>query len=187
MKIQLSKLGKRLLGKTAGRQDYGRICGLLTDIHPGNMVFLDFTGILMVNGSWLNAAIAPLFRWSAETQNDLFPVLCRYPSDWLDEIELVALINKQCYPLANSTNIPVESLRLVGPIDESLRDTFFSLTDLKSATGAELARSVPDAGIQPTAWNNRLKELYDMRLLVRRKEGRQQIYSPLAEEVEFDG
>lgn len=187
MIIRLSELGKSLHGKTAGRGDYARLCGLLTQTEPGQIVFLDFAGVKLVNGSWLNMAIAPLFRWAAENQHDVFPVLARFPEDWLDELELVAQVHGQCYPLADRCEEPIRRLQLVGPLDESLRDTFRSLTSLKAATGAELARQEPRVKIQPTAWNNRLKDLYDKRLLVRRKLGRQQIYSPLAEEVRFRG
>lgn len=187
MTIRLCELGARLHGKTAGRADFARLCGLLTQTQPGQIIFLDFADVSLVNGSWLNMAVAPLFRWAAESQHDVFPVLARFPDDWVDELELVAQVHGQCYPLADRCEEPIVSLLIVGPLEESLRDTFRSLTPLKAATGAELARQEPRAKIQPTAWNNRLKDLYDKRLLVRRKEGRQQIYSPLAEEVRFRG
>jgi hypothetical protein len=132
-------------------------------------------------------AITPLFHWAAESQHDVFPVLARFPGEWLDELELVAQVNGQCYPLADSCEQPIRSLQVVGALDEGLRDTFRSLSSLKTATGAELARQESSVKIQPTAWNNRLKLLHDKRLLIRRKSGRQQIYAPLAEEVRFRG
>lgn len=189
MIIELKDCSTRLLGKTAGRKGFAYIGSRLSDVPPGEPVYLDFTEVEMVNGSWLNMAIAPTFRWAAEPQVDLFPVLLNFPPDWLDELELVAQINSQCYPLVEQVADPLlRSITLVGNVDGYLKDTLHALAEAGgSATGADLARSTSGASVQATAWNNRLKELHDKRLLVRRKEGRQQIYSPLAREVKFDG
>lgn len=187
MIVALSQLGNRLHGKTAGRGDYARLCSCMADASLGQIVFLDFSGIDLVNGSWLNMAVAPLLRWAAESQNDLYPILTQFPGAWLDELELVAQINGQCYGLTEKSELPIKRMRLIGPLDEALRETFSLVAKFKTVTGAELARRVPEAQILPSAWNNRLKDLHDKRLVVRRKEGRQQIYSPLAEEVHDRG
>jgi hypothetical protein len=187
MIIRLSEFGTHLQGKAAGKKHFARICGMLAEVQAGEYVFLDFAGVTSVNGSWINMAVSPLLRWSAENQNDLFPILCCFPTKDFDELELVAQVNQQCYPVAPDAAEPIRSIVLVGPLDESLRATMESLGQLKQATGAELARHLPEAHIQATAWNNRLKELYDKRLLHRRKEGRQQIYFPVADEVHLHG
>jgi hypothetical protein len=184
---EISKFGKRLQGKTAGRRHYGNICETLAQVQPSTVVFLDFEGVESVNASWLNMAISPLVRWSAESQNDFFPVLSHFPERDFDELELVAEVNQQCFPVASDTNEPLRSVLLVGPLDHGLLTTLRNLITLDGATGAELARQVPDAGIQPTAWNNRLKELYDKRLLVRNRQGRRQMYYPIAREMELHG
>lgn len=187
MVVQLSKFGDRLQGKTAGRKHYAKICGLLAGIRQGEIVFLDFEGVQSVNGSWINMAIAPLFRWAAENQNDFFPFLIHFPEKDLDELELVAQVNQQCYAVASETHEPMQSLLVVGELDEGQRLTLETLKKLGGATGADLARELPAVDIQPTAWNNRLKDLYDKRLLTRRKDGRQQIYSLVAQELELHG
>ena len=132
-------------------------------------------------------AVAPLVRWCSECQNDFFPVLARFPAKDFDELELVAEKNQQCYAISQAVAIPIEKVTLIGPLDPSLRSTLSQLQATGEVTGAELARAVPDAEILPTAWNNRLKDLHTMRLLFRRKEGRQQVYSPLAKEIVFYG
>lgn len=187
MIIKLSTFGPRLQGKSAGRKHFASICGMLNSTSAQESVFVDFGGVESVNGSWINMAIGPLFRWAAESQNDLFPILCSFPDKDFDELELVGQVNQQCYPIAPDTSDPIHSIVVVGPLEESLRGTLELLSSLKHATGAELARQLPAANIQPTAWNNRLKDLYDKRLLRRRKEGRQQIYFPVAEEVRIHG
>lgn len=188
MIINLSDCNTRLLGKTAGRKGFAYIGGRLSDVPAGELVYLDFAEVEIVNGSWLNTAIAPTYRWAAEPQVDLFPVLINFPWNCLDELELVAQVNGQCYPLVDQLTEPLRSATLVGNVDGYLKETLQALVNAGgSATGADLARTQSDTNIQATAWNNRLKELHDKRLLVRRKEGRQQIYSPLAREVKFDG
>ena len=41
--------------------------------------------------------------------------------------------------------------------------------------------------IKATAWNNRLRDLYDKRLIRRERRGREQVYSTVLKEIEFDG
>ncbi len=187
MIVAMSKFGKRLQGKPAGRNHYAAICGLLACAVPGEIVFLDFKGVESVNASWINTAIAPIVRWSSEYPNDFYSVLARFPGKDLDELELVAEKNQQCYLVATRASEPVESVRVVGPLDPSLRETLVHLAKVGEATGAQLAREVPDANILPTAWNNRLKDLHDKRLLLRRKHGRQQVYFPFAKELVLHG
>jgi hypothetical protein len=187
MIVALSKFGKRLQGKPAGRKHFAQICGLLAEATAGQIAFLDFHGVESVNASWINMAIAPLIRWSAESQNDFFPVLARFPGRDVDELELVAEKNQQCYAVSQTIVLPLAKIALVGPLDPSLRSTLVEFQEAGEITGAELARNVPEAEILPTAWNNRLRDLHAMRLLFRRKEGRQQIYSPLAKEISLHG
>lgn len=187
MIVQLSDLGRCLQGKPAGRKHFADICGLLSHAAPGEVAFLNFGGVESVNGSWINMAIAPLIRWCSESQNDFFPVLAHFPEKDLDELELVADKNQQCYAVSQAMSIPLAKVNLIGPLDLSLRETLRQLQAAGEVTGAELARTVPNADILPTAWNNRLKDLHTMRLLFRRKEGRQQVYSALAKEIGLDG
>lgn len=187
MVIQMRKLGTRLQGKPAGRKHFAEICGQLAEASSEEIAFLDFQQVESVNASWINMAIAPLIRWCSESQNDFFPVLAHFPEKDFDELELVAEKNQQCYVVATESTEPLSKVRLVGSLDPSLRTTLVKLTELGEATGAELSRQVPDAEILPTAWNNRLKDLNDMRLLLRHKEGRQQVYRPLAREIVLHG
>lgn len=187
MHLQLSKLGKRLQGKPSGRKHFAEICGMVAKATTEEVVILDFDTVQSVNASWINMAIAPFIRWCAESQNDFFPVLARFPTKDFDELELVAEKNQQCYAISENLSVPLKKVILIGALDPSLQSTLSHLGLVGEVTGATLARSVPEAEILPTAWNNRLKDLHTMRLLFRRKSGRQQVYSPLAKEVVFYG
>lgn len=187
MLVRLQKIGTRLHGKTAGQAAFARLCEQLYSATPGQVVFLDLAGVRLVNGSWLNSAIAPLLSWASDGENDLYPVMANFPEEWRDELELVGRANGQCFALVEGCEVPIQRLHLVGTLDDALLTTYRSVASLGEATGAELARLLPEVGIQPTAWNNRLRELYERRLLLRRTQGRQQVYTPLAKEVTVDG
>lgn len=70
MIIKLRQFAHRglLRGRPQGRADFAGLCSKLSEVIDGEIVFLDFSGIRSVNGSWLNAAIGELFRWAAQEQ-----------------------------------------------------------------------------------------------------------------------
>jgi len=189
MNIPLKKFAERgfLRGRPQGRSHFAELCAILSNASAGEVVFLDFTGVKAVNGSWLNAAIGELFRWASEERNNVFPVLTHFPVDDLDELELVAQINVQAYPVAEKPETPLHLIRLIGPLDEALRSTLLAVIERGEATGADLGAEIEEEGIGATAWNNRLKDLFDLRLLNRRKRGRRQLYSAVAGEIDFNG
>src|SRR5262245_17725752 len=86
----LQKFRPRLQGKLPGRKDYARLCELLSEAPPGSVVFLDFAGVELASGSWINAALVPLLAWANEEGIDLFPVICNANKDLVEELLLVA-------------------------------------------------------------------------------------------------
>ena len=176
-----------LQGRVLGRKHFAQVCELLADAQPGEVIVLDFTGVELVTGSWVNAMIVPLFRWVADEQNDLFPVLCNFQDDWLDDLQLVAEWNHQCYLLGNGKARPPRRAKLVGSLDPGQQKTLRAMLDIGEATGAQLERQYRNEKAKATAWNNRLKDLNGKRLLMRRKQGREQFYSPVIQDIVFDG
>jgi hypothetical protein len=128
-----------------------------------------------------------LFRRAVEDEIDLFPVLCNADAEWLDDLKLLAKWTNQCYLLANQCKLPIKRATLIGLLDPAQRSTFDALLEIGEVTGAELERRKPDEKIGATAWNNRLKDLHDRRLVRRNKRGREQVYSPIVEVIEFNG
>ena len=176
----------QLQGETRGRQHYAQVCELLSTAKPGEMVAVDFDGVDVITGSWLNAMLVPFYRWTSNEQIELFPFLCHVTDDWLDELKLVTKWNQQCYLLTNSSQSPRRA-KLVGSLDVAQLDTLKAVLKLGEATGAELERRMKDDQIGPTAWNNRLKDLCHKRLLRRTRQGREQVYSPVIKEIVIDG
>jgi hypothetical protein len=180
------EFGTRLAGKLAGKRDYARLCGLLSQAAPGSVAYLDFAGVEFVTGSWVNAALVPLLAWAADERNDLFPTLCNVPNEWVDELALVARYTHTCFLVAGGA-IPPRRATLVGSLDAGQRSTLEATVALRSVTGADLVRRWPREEVKATAWNNRLRDLFEKRLLRRERKGREQVYSPVVREIAVNG
>jgi hypothetical protein len=182
----LKEFGRRLQGKLSGKKAFGRLCELLSAVPPGSPVYLDFTGVELVTGSWINACFVPLLNWAADERNDLFPVICKAEKTWVEELALVAEWTHRCFLLAEGA-IPPRRAVLVGPLDPGQRATLEALLKLEEATGAKLEREKPEEEVKATAWNNRLRDLFEKRLLRRERRGREQVYSPVVKEITVRG
>ena len=79
---------------------------------------------------------------------------------------------------------PPKSAGLVGCLDVGQRATLEAVVGGSEVTGAALGGT---DGVKGTAWNNRLKDLYQKRLVRRAKRGREQVYSPVVSEIKFNG
>lgn len=175
-----------LQGRPLGRAHFSRLCGLLKDVPPGETVLLDFGEADVVTGSWINEALVPLFEWASHQRNDVFPVIVNFDDDWLDELSLVGELTHSCFLVSNGKR-PPKRASLIGKLDVGQRETLEAATTLDDVTGAKLERSGINKEVRATAWNNRLRDLYQKRLLKRVKRGREQVYSPVVPEVTVDG
>jgi hypothetical protein len=178
------QLGTKFLqGRPLGRKHYPRLCELLADVGSGEVVLLDFAGVEIVTGSWINEALVPLLRWAADERNDLFPVLLNFEATWLDELQMVAEWTHNCFLVARGKSVP-KSASLVGSLDLGQKATLVAVVNGAEVTGAALNGQ---EGVRGTAWNNRLKDLYQKRLVRREKRGREQVYSAVIAEINFNG
>lgn len=177
-------LGATILqGRPLGRKHYPRLCELLADVPAGDVALLDFSGVEIVTGSWINEALVPLLRWAADERNDIFPVLLNFDPNWLDELQIVAEWTHNCFLVSHGSSLP-KSATLVGSLDVGQKATLLAVVNGEAVTGAGLDGQ---GGVRGTAWNNRLKDLYQKRLVRREKRGREQVYSPVIEEINING
>ena len=184
--IKLQDLEESLQGRISGMRHLTDVCVKMTDVPPGTIFLLDFTGIQYVTGSWINSMIVPLFKWAAQNENDLFPILYNVKNEWLDDFRLIANWNHQCYLVTKSDAFPPQQAHLVGFLEPAQNTSFIVVQTGGGVTGAQLQRNL-QGNISATAWNNRLKELYLKRLIRREKRGRQQVYLPIVKEIEENG
>ena len=183
----MANFGPHLQGKLPGKKHFAKLCDLLSSVPPSTSIFLDFTGVEVVTGSWVNAMFVPFFQWASDEQNDLFPVICNLAvKEWLDEFALVAEWTHRCFLVADGA-IPPKRVKVVGPLDPGQKDTLRAVIEFGSVPGAELERQWKSETIKATAWNNRLRDLYHKRLIHRERRGREQVYSTVVKEIQFDG
>ena len=187
MILDLAKtLGARLQGRLNGRRDFARLCELVSTAAQGEVVHLDLSGVELVTGSWVNEALVPLLRWAADERNDLYPVLQGLDDTAREELAFVAEATNTQFLALDRRSTP--RAVLIGSLDPGQRATLEALMQYPDVTGAELERREPGGQkVRATAWNNRLKDLFEKRLLKRIKRGREHLYSPVVPEVVLHG
>lgn len=184
MVVEIRTFGTNLSGRIPGKKHFGQASELLSPVQPGEVVVLDFRGVEYVSASWISAMLVPLSKRAAEEANDFYIVLTGFPANSINDLQLVAEQNHLPFLVTPTAKVPVPKARLVGTLDAAQRSTL-AAQELREATGAQLAVERETEGTKATAWNNRLRDLFDKRLLCRRKQGREQIYTPVAKEIVY--
>jgi hypothetical protein len=139
-----------------------------------SLLVLDFRGVELVTSSYFVGAFAWLWTSFDLVDRDIFPVLANLGEDSLDDVEL-ALREMRLKTLVGAFS--EEGLGDVRPLnlDQVEAETYYLVERLGEAGAGDLFRL--DTRIQVTAWNNRLAALFNYRLLRRRKDRRQFLYS----------
>lgn len=160
-----------LAGRVAGEALKQILDRRLRETTRGALVLLDFAGIAHMTSSYFLGGLEWLW---ALRDPDLFPVVVNAAVEVVEEIELVARARGLKPLLGSAEHGVVTGAEPVNMDEEELR-TYRQVERLGEATAADLYRFNPK--IQPTGWSNRLALLHEARLLRRRKEGRQLVYS----------
>lgn len=187
MRIELVKLLEeaRFQGQPRGTRHFGRVCQALSGVAPGGTVFLDFSGADVLTGSWISAMLLQLMRWGGSPEVELSFVLAGLTPEHLEELRYVSGHAHAVFLIATDAKSPGRAT-LVGQLDPGQLETLTAVVRLGEATGAALEREHPET--KATAWNNRLRDLYERkRILKRQKRGREQIYRPIVPEISIDG
>lgn len=164
-------------------------------------VILDFAGIAASNVSYIKGTFLWLLqngiahaRSSAPpplpgtTQPpaclNIVPFVANTNSEVLAEIDEVLGRHGLPYLVAQTwTPDSVTTASVHGPLDETMFRTLLYVVTLRQATASLLHEAHPDEGISVTGWNNRLADLFALRLLSRTRSGRSLIYRSVAKEI----
>jgi hypothetical protein len=168
-------------------------------LQPGSMVILDFDGVSSTNGSYVRATALWLLkcgqlfakgersvpRHPADPRPyDVFVCVTGLCEDLVTEFR--EFFEPRDTPVLYARKLKDEQLvsgSLIGTLDSALRLTLQALTSRPNSTAPELHTAYPDENITPTAWNNRLNDLWTLRLATRNRCGRAWQYQPLAKEI----
>jgi hypothetical protein len=189
-------------GAILGKHHVSPLGQRLASASAGEIVVLDFAGIETATSSYLKSTALWLFncgRLSATSTPtarredkpgaepfDVFPVILRPTpevEDGLDEV-----FGRRFLPCLIADGLKSDGLvavRMVGELEETLKRTLSFLQDAGATTAADLHQRNPDERINPTAWNNRLAELFRLRLAKRTKQGRFLIYEAITNHIDY--
>ncbi|WP_434387423.1 hypothetical protein [Melittangium boletus] len=187
-----------LFGATKGQEHFAPLLAELRDVSSGEVVIYDFTGIEHATASYVRATVLRLLKASYRAAEDagtsatsgmdsdvldVFPLVAGLSADVAEELQTV--LESQgiaCFEATKWSAAGVVQGRVRGVLEGVLRDTLVRVAAARQVTASMLAEREPP---NVTGWNNRLAELYRMRLVKRVKDGRQWIYSAVCSEVIF--
>ena len=193
-------------GATLAEQHLAKAVRAFTEgaVAPGSLIMLDFTGIKAVNGSYIKGtALWMLTCGKLFASNSDLPATPRHITDArpLDiypcvtgltaevEAEFQEFFKPRGLPLLFArrvSRVGVEDAVLLGHLDPALKFTLNALTKLQKATAPQLHERFPDERITVTAWNNRLNDLYALRLVRRIRAGRSWEYETLTKTLKWE-
>jgi hypothetical protein len=176
--------------------------GELDDDELGSRVVFDFEGIEMATASYLKASVlwamtcgrmhAGIIDPEELRQLDathfrplsIFPLVAGANTEVETELqEIFGGRGLACVVANEWTPKSVLSGRVVGKLEPTGAKTLKAIKGLPEFTAYDLQDRFPKEGVNATAWNNRLVELYRLRLLRRRKQGKFWKYQPVADHL----
>jgi hypothetical protein len=187
-----------LAGATLGERHIAHLFDLIDaagfkDL-PGRPVALSFEGFEFATASYIKATVLELYfkagakavgsDLSGEPSQHFFPVVCDLNAELQHGIhEVFSARRLVCLEATEISEDSIESATLLGFPDAHLLQTLDALQELKQATASDLKAHVQST-ISTTGWNNRLYDLYRLRLVRRFKKDRQWVYELVARRVD---
>jgi hypothetical protein len=185
VRIELAKLTPRtdvLAGGAVGEKHCQQIeAALFKPSFDDAIVVLDFAHIKAVTPSYLKQTIRPLYAPSNGQTNAAFPVYANLLDPTEDDLHHFLLAHRLPGIVVRSKGHTITFQHLIGWLEQTASETFSRLSLIKLGSATDLMENQRGSEIALTAWNNRLAELYRLRLANRMKSGRHWIYKPIVE------
>ena len=163
-----------LAGRRTGETDLKQLRRHLRDTPENAVVVFDLQAVEVLSSSYFLGGLWPLWHPGEGLPRALYPVLANASEPVMDEISFVL---EHCGGLVwhfrRGRRAPSPSL--LGQPDPHEKDLFDLVLKRGSLAARELHENDPSIGI--TAWSTRLAQQHQNRLLRRRKNGKQMIYS----------
>lgn len=184
LKIRTLAGGQGILtGALAGRRLFGQLVANAPEPSEPEPGFLDFSGIDVATASFLRESVIAFRDYARSTLPNLYPVVANATEAVAEELTFFLRHRGDAVWVCDldEGGLPRNS-RLIGELDDVLRETFDRVLELGSASAPSLAAaSSGESGVGPTAWNNRLSNLAARGLLMERRGGKTKTFAPVLE------
>jgi hypothetical protein len=176
----------------------------LEDDGLGVRVVFDFDGIEIASASYIKASILWLTtcgRMHAGIMNpeelrtletthfkplNVFPVVANANSEIQTELqEVFAGRGLACVITTEWSRTEISAGKVLGRLEPTATRTLKALVGMGEFTAYDLQERFPKDSVNTTAWNNRLVELYRLRILRRRKQGKFWKYQTVADQLTY--
>lgn len=166
-----------LATRELGLQAYPVLCNILSEINTGGVLVLDFTAVRVMDSSFAGGSVIRLLRELVEDKHGDKYIVLTHTTD-STEYNLNMTIRGHGLKLGLQVIDPSGQHRLFGQIEPNLDDTLALVNKRQTLTARDLADFQPGMAINTAS--NRLKKLFDLRLILRTEEttetGRQHVY-----------
>jgi hypothetical protein len=145
-------------------------------------VVLDFRDIQAVTSSYLRQTLLPLYGSSDDAlPSRVVPLYCNLSPSTEDDLHHFLLAHRLPALVVRVKGRTTEFQKRLGWLEATANETLSRLSKIHAGSAADLMASTGRTAIALTAWNNRLAELFRLRLATREKRGRHWIYKPIVE------
>jgi hypothetical protein len=170
-----------LAGAEAGRRLFAKLVAATPAPAEPEPAFLDFARIRIATSSFLRESVVAFRDYARATLPNLYPVIANAGEAVAEEFAFFLRHRDDAFWACDldKSGRPTHA-RLLGHLDEVQRATFDRVLKLGSATAPALAQG-GEAGLGPTAWNNRLANLASRGLLIERRGGKTKTFAPVLE------
>lgn len=166
-----------LATRELGLQAYPVLCNVLSEITTGGVLALDFTAVRVMDSSFAGGSVIRLLRELVDDKHGDKYIILIHTTD-STEYNLNMTIRGHGLKLGLQVIDPSGQHRLLGQIEPNLEDTLALVNKRQTLTARDLADLQPGMAINTAS--NRLKRLFDLRLIQRVEEttetGRQHVY-----------
>lgn len=174
-----------LAGAALGEKHAAQIWSKVSDRSAGNdmVVLLDFRGISAVTPSYLKKTLPALYNSGEQDTSTaaLFPLYTNLSLSTEDDVHHFLLAHRLPGIAVRSKGNALTFQKRIGWLEAAATETLSRLGSINSGSAADLMTAGGGSSIALTAWNNRLAELFRLRLATRTKTGRYWIYRPIVE------
>ena len=171
-----------LSGATAGRRSLSALIADTSSPDSPTPLFVDFNGVEVATSSFLRESVIAFRDYARQSLPNIYPVVANLSPVVAEELDFyVRSRGDVLWGCDLDSQGKVIAARLIGDLDPAQRATFKAALESGTISAPQLALQFADAGIGPTAWNNRLSALASKGLLVERRLGKSKSFSSLLE------